>query len=397
MSFATNFMPEAFAETNLFKPMKLGNMELKHRAVMPALTRLRAVNPGQLPNVPLAKEYYGQRSKREGTFIISEAAIISRQAGGIDDAPGIYTEEQIKAWSEVIKTVHDNGSYMFIQFWALGRNAFAGLLKRDGLKYVSASDNEYIDNARRDISFYANNHQHGLTKEEIKTFVEDFATASKNSIKAGADGVEIHSAYGYFLNQFLDPASNKRTDEYGGSIENRSRIVLEVIDACIEAVGAEKVGVRFSPWATYIGMSGSSDPTLLATYAYLIGEMEKRRKAGKKIAYLHMVEPTVTDPGLLEGEGIDTTGNNEFAYSIWKGPIIRSGTIAARPAVAKEMVAEGRTLLAYGRYFIANPDLVDRLEKGLPLNAYNRMTFYGGAEEGLTDYPTYEEALKAGY
>ena len=397
MPFIQDFEPVALGETNLFQPMKVGNMELSHRAVMAPLTRLRALYPGQIPNVALAEKYYDQRSKRAGTFIISEPAIISPQAGGIDDAPGIWNDEQVEAWSTIIKKVHDNGSNIFIQFWALGRQAFPGNLKRDGLRYISASDDTYIDYPRQEIAITANNHQHGLTKDEIKSFVDDFVNATRNSIKAGADGVEIHSAYGYFLNQFLDPASNKRTDEYGGSIENRSRIVLEVLDACIEAVGSEKVGLRLSPWARYAGMSGSNDPTLLATFSYIIGELEKRTKAGKRIAYIHLVEPRVTNPNLAEGEGVDLTGSNDFAYSIWKGPIIRSGDIALHPETARQMVENNRTLLAYGRYFISNPDLVDRLEKGLQFNAYHRETFYARTAEGLTDYPTYDEAVKAGY
>ena len=397
MSFVKDFKPEALKDTNLFKPMKIGNMELDHRAVMAPLTRLRAHYPGQIPNVELATEYYDQRSKRPGTFLISEAAIISPQAGGIDDAPGIWNNEQVEAWSKIIKKIHDNGSHIFIQFWALGRHAFPGNLKRDGLRYVSASDDVYIDDSRQQIAFYANNRQHGLTKDEIKSFVADFANASKNSIKAGADGVEIHSAFGFFLNQFLDPISNKRTDEYGGSIENRSRIVLEVVDACIEAVGAEKVGIRLTPWARYLGMSGSTDPTLLATYCYVLGELEKRRRAGNGLAYVHLGEPRVTDPFLMEGKGMEMYGHNDFAFSIWKGPIIRSGNLALHPDIAKDLLKNDRTLIAYGRYWISNPDLVDRLENGLPFNKYDRGTFLGRTAKGLTDYPSYEEAVKKGY
>jgi len=397
MPFVKDFKAESLEDTNLFRPMKIGNMNLDHRAVMAPLTRLRAEYPGQIPNTDYGIEYYDQRSRRKGTFLISEAAIISPQAGGIDDAPGIWNETQVEAWSKIIEKVHENGSYIFIQFWALGRHAFPGNLKRDGLRYVSASDDVYIDDSRQAIAFYANNRQHGLTKTEIQSFVQDFANASKNSIKAGADGVEIHSAFGFFLNQFLDPISNKRTDEYGGSIENRSRIVLEVVDACIEAVGAEKVGIRLSPWARYLGMSGSTDPTLLATYCYLLGELEKRGRAGKRLAYVHLGEPRVTDPFLTEGKGMEMFGHNDFAFSIWKGPIIRSGNLALHPEIAKDLLKNDRTLIAYGRFWISNPDLVDRLEKGLPLNKYDRGTFLGRTDEGLLDYPTYDEAIKKGW
>lgn len=396
MSFATGNQ-QPLKGTNLFKPMKLGNMELDHRAVMAPLTRLRAIYPGQIPNVELSSEYYDQRSKRPGTFLISEAAVISPQAGGIDDVPGIWNDTQVEAWSKVIKKVHDNGSYIFIQFWALGRHGLPGNLKRDGLRYISASDDVYIDNAHKEAAFYSNNRQHGLTKDEIKGIIQDFANASKNSIKAGADGVEIHSAFGFFLNQFLDPISNKRTDEYGGSIENRARIVLEVVNACIDAVGAKKIGIRLTPWGRYLGMSGGSDPTLLATFAYLLGELEKRGRAGKRLAYVHLGEPRVTDPFLPEGTGMDMNGTNDFVFSIWKGAIIRSGNLTLHPEIVKKMVENDRTLIAYGRFWISNPDLPDRLEGGLPLNKYNRHTFFGRTAEGLTDYPTYSEAVALGY
>lgn len=396
MPFVEDFKNVPLQDTNLFKPTKIGNTEVSHRAVMAPLTRLRAKFPGQIPNTELASEYYDQRSKRAGTMLISEAAVISARAGGIDHAPGIWSKEQVAEWRKIIKKVHDNKSYFWVQFWALGRHAFPGNLTRDGLRYVSASDDVYDNVTYQNNALYANNPQHGLTREEIKGFVQDFVNATKNSIEAGADGVEIHSAFGFLLNQFLDPRSNKRTDEYGGSIENRSRLTLEVIDACVAAVGAERVGIRLTPWSTYGGMSGGSDPTLLATYAYVIGELERRGKEGKRLAYLHLGEPRVTDPYLAEGEGMYMEGTNDFAFSIWKGKIIRSGNLTLHPEVVKEMVKDERTLISYGRFWISNPDLVDRLEKGLPLNKYERKTFFGRTGEGLTDYPRYGEALKEG-
>ncbi|CCF58166.1 hypothetical protein KAFR_0E00120 [Kazachstania africana CBS 2517] len=397
MPFAEQKNAVPLEGTNLFKPIKIGNTTLSHRAVMAPLTRLRASWPGQVPNTKLATEYYDQRSKRKGTMILSEAAVISPQTGGINHAPGIWNDEQVAEWKKIIKKVHDNGSYFWVQFWALGRHAHPGNLAGDGLRYVSASDDVYIDPVREEIAMYANNQQHGLTKEEIKSFVADFANAAKNSIKAGADGVEVHSAFGFILNQFLDPKSNKRTDGYGGSIENRSRFTLEVIDACIDAVGAERVGVRLSPWAVYGSMSGGEDPTLLATYAYILGELEKRGKAGNRIAFIDLIEPRITDPFSPEGQNEYKKGNNDFAYSVWKGPIIRSGNLTLHPKAVKEMVEDERTLVAYGRFWISNPDLIDRVEKGLPLNKYDRKTFFGRTEVGLTDYPTYEEALKLGW
>ena len=397
MSFATNFKPMALGDTNLFKPIKIGNCELKHRVVLPPLTRMRAHHPGNIPNRDWAVEYYDQRSKRPGTLLITEGVFPCPQAGGYDNAPGIWSEEQIAEWKKIFAKIHENGSFVWPQLWVLGRQAYPDALARDGLRYDSASDDLYMDEEQKEKALKSKNPQHGLTKDEIKQYIKDYVQAAKNSIEAGADGVEIHSANGYLLNQFLDPISNHRTDEYGGSIENRARFTLEVVDAVVEAIGADRVGVRFSPYGVFGTMSGSQEPLIVAQYAYVIGELEKRAKAGKRLAYIHLVEPRVTNPFLTEGEGEDLGHTNDFVYSIWKGPIIRAGNLAIHPEVVKDMVKDDRTLIGYGRYFIANPDLVDRVEKGLPLNKYDRNTFYAMTDKGYTDYPTYEEAVKLGY
>ncbi|QLQ80014.1 hypothetical protein HG537_0D00140 [Torulaspora globosa] len=396
MSFVKDFKPIALGDTNLFKPIKIGNNELKHRIVMPPLTRLRAHHPGNVPN-DWAIEYYDQRSKRPGTLIITEATFASAQSGGYDNAPGIWSEEQVKQWKKIFAKIHENKSFVWVQLWALGRQAFPDSLARDGLRYDSASDEVYMDDAQREKAVKSNNPQHGLTKDEIKQYIKDYVQSAKNAIEAGADGVEIHSANGYLLNQFLDPISNKRTDEYGGSIENRARFTLEVVDAVTEAVGCDRVAIRFSPYGTYGTMSGGEEPLIVAQYAYVLGELEKRAKAGKRLSYVHLMEPRVANLHVAEGEGEYKDGTNDFVYSIWKGPIIRAGNLALHPEDTKEMVADDRTLIAYGRFFIANPDIVDRIEKGLPLNKYNRDTFYIMSKEGYTDYPTYDEAIKLGY
>ncbi|CCD23126.1 alkene reductase NDAI_0B00920 [Naumovozyma dairenensis CBS 421] len=397
MPFVTNFQPVALKDTNLFKPTKIGNTELKHRAVMPPLTRMRAEHPGNIPNRKWAYEYYKQRSQRPGTMLITEGTFISPQAGGYDNAPGIWSQEQMDQWKHIFKGVHDNKSFIWVQLWSLGWQAFPDTLARDGLRYDSATDgsaNIYMDEESELKAKKANNPQHGLTKNEIKQYIEEYVQAAKNSIACGADGIEIHSANGYLLNQFLDPMSNQRTDEYGNSIENRARFVLEVTDAVVKAVGPERVGIRFSPYGKFGNMSGGSDPDLLAEYCYILGELEKRAKNGKRLAYVHLVEPRVTNPFLKEGEGEYTDGTNDFAYSIWKGPIIRSGNLALHPEIAKDLLQDDRTLLGYGRFFIANPDLVDRLEYGEPLNKYDRSTFYAMTDKGYLDYPTYDETFE---
>lgn len=397
MSFVKDFTPIALGDTNLFKPIKVGDIELKHRAVMPPLTRMRAHHPGNIPNRDWSVEYYDQRSKYPGTLIITEGAFISPQAGGYDNAPGIWSQEQVAEWTKIFKKIHENDSFVYVQLWNLGRQSFPDTLARDGLRYDSASDGVYMSEEQKERALKANNPQHGITKDEIKQYIKEYVQAAKNSIAAGADGVEIHSANGYLLNQFLDPISNKRTDEYGGSIENRSRFVLEVVDAVVEAIGHKKVGIRFSPYGVFGTMSGGAEPLIVAQYAHVIGELEKRARQGKRLAYVHLVEPRVTDPFLVEGEGEYDQGTNDFVYSIWKGPIIRAGNLALHPEVVKEMVKDDRTLIGYGRFWISNPDIVERLKKGLPLNKYDRSTFYAMTDKGYLDYPTYEEAVKLGY
>lgn len=397
MPFVKGFEPISLRDTNLFEPIKIGNTQLAHRAVMPPLTRMRATHPGNIPNKEWAAVYYGQRAQRPGTMIITEGTFISPQAGGYDNAPGIWSDEQVAEWKNIFLAIHDCQSFAWVQLWSLGWASFPDVLARDGLRYDCASDRVYMNATLQEKAKDANNLEHSLTKDDIKQYIKDYIHAAKNSIAAGADGVEIHSANGYLLNQFLDPHSNKRTDEYGGTIENRARFTLEVVDALIETIGPERVGLRLLPYGTFNSMSGGAEPGIIAQYAYVLGELEKRAKAGKRLAFVHLVEPRVTDPSLVEGEGEYSEGTNDFAYSIWKGPIIRAGNYALHPEVVREQVKDPRTLIGYGRFFISNPDLVYRLEEGLPLNKYDRSTFYTMSAEGYTDYPTYEEAVDLGW
>ena len=402
MSFVNSYTPVSFKDTNMFKPIKVGHTEVLQRAVMPPLTRMRAQHPGNVPTFEWAGKYYDQRSKRAGTMIITEGTFISAQAGGYDHAPGIWSDAQVEAWKPIFAKIHANKSFVWVQLWNLGRQAGIEEMARDGLRYDSASDNVYMDEASKELSLKVNNPQHGLTKPEIQEYIKEYIVAAKNSIAAGADGVEIHGAHGYLLNQFLDSKSNKRTDEYGGCIENRARFTLEVVDALIDAIGAERVAIRLSPWHTYGSMSGATDPTNFAAVAYVIGELEKRAKEGKRLAYIHMTEPLLNDNSTgPAGENIvkkPVFGSNDFIFSIWRGPVLRTGELGENPERAKELLAiNDRTLLGYGRYFISTPDIADRLEKGLPFNNYRYKLFYAQSEEGYTDYPTYDEAVKLGY
>ncbi|CCH62010.1 hypothetical protein TBLA_0G00610 [Henningerozyma blattae CBS 6284] len=396
MSFIKEFKPIALEDTKLFKPIKVSDTNLSHRVVLPPLTRMRASFPGNVPNEEWAPEYYDQRSKRPGSMIITEGTFISPQAAVYDNAQGVWSDKQIAVWKKIFKRVRNNKSYIWPQLWALGRQADAVALKRDGLRFDSPSGIDFGGKYGELYKKYGLS-QHILTKEEIKQYVEEFSTAAKKIIDAGADGIEIHAANGFLLNPFLDPISNKRTNEYGGSIENRSRFTLEVVDAVIAAVGHTKVGIRFSAFGTHGTMSGGSEPLIIAQYSHVIGELEKRAKEGNGVVYIHLMEPRVTNPFLLEGEGEYLDDTNDFAYSIWTGIIIRAGNLALHPEISRELSKDERTLLAFVRLYISNPDLPDRLEKGLPLNKYNRETFYHMGAEGYIEYLRYNQAIKIGY
>lgn len=394
MSFRESFTPVALKDTDVFKPLKVGSNTLSHRVVLAPLTRMRNVN-----HVPteLMVEYYRQRSSRSGSLLITEGTFISQQAGGYDSAPGIYTDEQVEHWKPIFNAIHENKSFGFVQLWALGRQSIPAVLARDGHKFVSASA-IYMDDQSKEDAVKANNPIHALTKEEINEYIENYVHAAKNAIKAGADGVELHSANGYLLNQFLDPISNQRADEYGGSIENRARFTLAVIDALIEAIGAENVAVRFSPFGVFGTMSGVAEPSIVAQYAYVFGELERRASKGHRLAYIHLVEPRVSDLRLPEGEGV-ADASNDFIYSTWKGVVIRAGDYGVHPELAKADAAKGhsQTAIAYGRLYISNPDLPDRLYNGEKLNDYDRGSFYLPNSTGYTDYPTYQEAITNGF
>ena len=401
MSFVNSYKPVSFKDTNMFKPLKVGSTEVLQRVFMPPLTRMRAQHPGNVPTTEWASKYYDQRSKRPGSMLITEGTFISAQAGGYDHAPGIWSEAQVTEWKKIFNKIHENKSFIWVQLWNLGRQAGIKEMARDGLRYDSASDGVYMDEESEKLSLEVKNPQHGLTEDEIKQYIKEYVHAAKNTIAAGGDGVEIHSAHGYLLNQFLDSGANKRTDQYGGCIENRARFTLEVVDAVIDAIGADKVGIRLSPYNLYGTMTGSEDPDIVATYAYVIGELEKRRKDGKGLAYIHLTEPSLNSSFIVPtavGSAKDhPEGTNDFIYSIWNGPILRTGDLGERPEASLECLKHDKTLVGYGRYIIANPDLVDRLEKGLPFNKYNFATFYTPGSEGYTDYPTYDEAIKLGY
>ncbi|KAF9017419.1 FMN-linked oxidoreductase [Hymenopellis radicata] len=358
----------------LFQPTNVGKLNLQHRVVLAPLTRLRATKA----HVPLAKlvtEYYRQRAHAPGTLLIAEATFIAAKAGGMKNIPGIWNNEQIAAWKEVTDGVHAKGSYIFLQLWALGRVADPEVLKAEdpSFPYVSASDVALPD---RDVA------PRPLTVEEIQEYVGLYAQAAKNAIEAGFDGVELHGANTFLLEQFTREESNKRTDEYGGSIPNRVRFPLQVVAAIADAIGAEKVGYRISPWNVSNGID--SKPT----FAHLVREFRARHP---NLAYIHVIEPRMMGQYERQDHEIRPGEDNDFIREIAKPiPMITSGGFRADSAVKR--AAETGDLVAFGRFFLSNPDIVHRIKNGLPFTPYDRKTFYlPESPRGYTDYPFYDE------
>ena len=247
-------MGSAPQQSKLFEPLQLGSIKLGNRVVMAPLTRFRADDDHV--QLPFVKEYYTQRACVPGTLLITEATFISPRASGYPNVPGIYNDAQIKAWKEIVDSVHNAGGFIYMQLWALGRAANPDVLKKEGAgDLISSSDIPMSDNSPA---------PRPLTEEEIQDFIKDYATAAKNAVEgAGFDGVEVHGANGYLVDQFSQDVSNKRTDRWGGSVENRGRFAVEVTKAVVEAVGADKTGIRLSPFSTFQGMQVSgSRPTL---------------------------------------------------------------------------------------------------------------------------------------
>lgn len=365
----------------LFKPLELGGLPLKHRVVMAPLTRLRA-DEKHVPSIH-AKEMYGQRASVPGTLIITEATFISMAAGGYPNVPGIWSDEQTAAWKEIVDAVHAKGSYIYLQLWALGR--VTGLdstyIKSTGNRVVSASAIPVDD--KHDVP-------DALTEQEIEQYVKDYVHATRNAMKAGFDGVEVHGANGYLIHQFWEDVSNQRTDKYGGSIENRARFGLEVTKAVIEEVGdSKKVGIRLSPFFDGQGMC-MKEP--IPQYSYIVEELKKLN-----LSYLHLTEARIAGKNAVEAVYKDLSRELDPFVDIWgtHAPIIIAGGYTPEKAknVIDNVYTADNVLIAFGRYFISTPDLPFRLEHGLELEPYNRATFYTKGPVGYIDYPFSNEWL----
>ena len=360
------------SNSRLFEPIKVGTLNLQHRLVMAPLTRFRADDTHV--QLPFTTTYYSQRGSMPGTLLITEATFISARAGGYANVPGIYNPAQIAAWKKVTDAVHSKGSYIFLQLWALGRAATPKVLNAEGYEVVSASDIPMTEDGAK---------PHPLTRQEIISWVADYAQAARNAIEAGFDGVEIHGANGYLIDQFTQSNSNNRTDEYGGSIENRSRFGLEVARAVVEAVGAERVGIRLSPFSSFNAMK-MEDP--FPQFEHLITGLKEL-----KLAYLHLVESRIA--GNVDIEAVEKV---DPLLDVWgkTSPVLLAGGF--KPASAKKAVDEEHkdrdVLIVFGRYFISTPDLPFRIAHDMDLAPYNRDTFYiPKSEVGYTDYPFSKE------
>ncbi|KAL0066629.1 hypothetical protein AAF712_006433 [Marasmius tenuissimus] len=367
------------APANLFQPIKVGRLALSHRVVLCPMTRLRT-NPATGAVLPLTKEYYAQRASRPGTLLLTEGTITSPRAGGFPGVPGFWSEEQLASWKEVVDAVHAKKGFMYLQISDIGRRAMP-----DALKAINPSWDVVSPG---DIPMKDGPTPRSMTHDEIREHIGFFRTAALNAIeKVGFDGVEIHGANGFLIEQFLHDASNNRTDEYGGSPENKTRFALEIVQAVSEAIGEDRVGLKLSPW-NIDGDMGIKDRK--ETYGHLASELKSRHP---NLAYLHVVEPRMDQMTLMAEDFSPTTqgDENDYLREIWAPKTYISAGGYTLESALQRTAKRSTELIGFGRAFLANPDLATRFEKNIPLNKYKRDTFYGftkGPEEGYTDYPS---------
>lgn len=357
----------------LFEPTQAGALKLRNRIVMAPLTRNRA-GPGLVPG-KFASEYYAQRAS--AGLIVTEATQVSAQALGYADTPGCYTDDQVAGWSKVTEAVHAKGGTIVVQLWHTGRISHVSFQKDGhapvGPSALRANTKTFLaGQGLVDVSV-----PRALDLDEIPGIIDDFRYASTRAIEAGFDGVELHGAHGYLLDAFLRDGSNHRTDAYGGSIENRARLLLEVAKVCAKAIGADRLGVRISP-VSAANDSRDSNPQPLFNHV-----AEGLSQLG--LAYLHVVEGDTG--GARDNIAFDYDALHDRFKGVW---MVNNGYDRA---MAMAAVASGRAdLVSLGRLFIANPDLVERLLEDSPLNALmDPQTFYGGGAHGYTDYPALEQ------
>jgi N-ethylmaleimide reductase len=359
-------------EKNLFTPVQLGRYELPNRIVMAPLTRNRA-GDGNVPQ-PLNALYYQQRAS--AGLIISEASQVCPQGQGYPATPGIHSTEQVEGWKTVTQAVHEKGGRIFLQLWHVGRISHPSF-QPEGALPVAPSAIQPKGDAMTYEGMQPFVTPRALELDEIPGIIDQYRQGAKNALEAGFDGVEVHGANGYLLDQFLRDGTNHRTDAYGGSLENRARLLLEVTQAVVEVWGSDRVGVRLSPSSTFNDMADSDPKT---TFSYAIQALN-----AFNLAYLHLIEPSEADLR-YGGTPIPT---REFR-PLYNGTLMVNWDYDQ--AMGHQAIASGDAdLVSYGKLFIANPDLPRRFKENAPLNEPNPGTFYGGGAEGYTDYPSLED------
>nr|BFF38519.1 alkene reductase [Tenacibaculum mesophilum] len=363
---------------SLFKELEFKNFKINNRVVMAPMTRSRTKD-NDVPTAIMAK-YYEQRAS--AGLIITEGAPISINARGYSLTPGIYTKDQINGWKQVTKAVHKKGGKIFIQLWHVGRRSHSAIT---GLTPLAPSAKKVADKVFGPLKeggygMIETEVPKAMTKEDIQSTVKDFAQSAQSAIEAGFDGVEIHGAHGYLIDQFLRSDSNNRTDEYGGDQENRMRFALEVVNAVVDQIGADKVSIRLSPFVSE-GAEGVHDPEIVELTLKLLRKLQKMN-----LAYVHFSE------NISNHKEIPESFRKEVR-EVYTNPIMVCGKYTKDSG--NKIIQNGYAdMVAYGQPFITNPDLVTRFKNNYPLTelrSNSHATFYGGGEEGYTDYLTYEE------
>lgn len=355
----------------LLRDYDLSGLKLKNRIVMAPMTRSRAVGEGNIPN-DLMAEYYAQRAS--AGLIISEGSPISPRAVGYINTPGIYTKEQTQGWKKITQAVHEKDGRIFIQLWHVGRMSHPDF--HGGELPLSASAINPHSKAYTPKGFKETVTPKEMSIEEIKSTIKDFGRAAANAVEAGFDGVEIHSSNGYLLHQFFSSTSNKRTDEYGGSIENRAKILFEVIEEIKKHIPENRIGVRLNP--SLHGIFGMTlDENTIPTFDYIVKTLNKYN-----LSYLHLSEPFTDVSEVAHAEP-------EIAKRyrpLYKGTLMINSAFDQKKG--NRFIEEGLAdLVAYGKLFISNPDLAERFEKNAGLSSWDESTFYTPGEKGYTDYP----------
>lgn len=362
------------SDKKIFSPIQVGNQQLKNRMAMAPMTRNRAHNDAKAPT-ELHEEYYSQRAS--AGLILSEGSQISQQGMGYIDTAGIHNEEQVKGWKKVLQKVHEKNGVMYNQLWHVGRVSHEYF--QNGDAPVSSSAKNANSKAFTPNGFEPTTTPRALETDEVKNVIQDFRLGARNAINAGFDGVQIHGANGYLVEQFLHDSINDRTDKYGGSINNRARFLFEVLDAVIDEVGAERTSLRLSPSNL---MNTDNDSQSKELYEYIIRTLDEEYD----LAFLELVEPLADlseHPHLAENV-LDYYG------PFYNGILMTNGTYDRESAI--EVIEEGKAdMVSFAKLFLANPDLPERFKQNAPLNEPDRKTFYGGGAEGYVDYPFLEE------